>query len=81
MAADKHRNFAALLFGRRLELHYQFSGYSSAVFNIDALCFGPLADLGGIQPVCLRPALRAGWPPGTSADPACGTDVACQCFS
>ena len=37
-------NLRALLFGRCSELDYQFSGYPAAVFDVDALCFGPLAD-------------------------------------
>jgi hypothetical protein len=71
--------FRALLCCGGLELGYQFGGYASAVFDVDALCLGPLANLGGIQPVRLGLASAWGWPPGTTADPATGTDITRKC--
>ena len=52
--------------GRGLELDHQFSRYPSAVFHLDALRLGPLADLGGVQPARRRPAPAPGRPPGTA---------------
>ncbi len=68
-----------LLSGHRLELDYQLSGHPSAVFDVDALCLGPLADLGRVQPVRRCFASGAGWPPGTASGSAGGSHVACQC--
>jgi hypothetical protein len=38
-----------LLRGRGLELHDEFSGYPAAVFDLDALAPGPVADLDGVR--------------------------------
>jgi hypothetical protein len=67
-----------LVSGRRLELDHQFGRYPAAVLYLDALRPGPLADFGGVQPVCrcLAPATRL--PPDTAADPAASTSVGCQ---
>jgi hypothetical protein len=47
-----------LLPGGRFESDHQLGRYPAAVFDLDALGFGPLADLSGIQPA------RRGPPPG-----------------
>src|SRR5438094_757998 len=69
---------ACLARGRRLELDYQFGGHPATVLYRDALCPGPLADLGRVQPVrrCLAPA--AGRAPDGSAGPTGSTDVVRQ---
>jgi hypothetical protein len=58
-----------LLPGCRLEFHDQFSGYSPAVFHLDALRLGPLPDLGGVQPARRSPAPAASRPTRATADP------------
>lgn len=50
----------ALLAGRGLKFHDQFSAYAPAVFQLDALRLGPLPDFGGIQPARRSPAPAAG---------------------
>jgi hypothetical protein len=52
-----------LLPGCGRELDDQPGRHPSTVFHVDAVRFGPLADLGGVQPACSRPACAAGWPP------------------
>jgi hypothetical protein len=56
---DERRVLWTLLAGRRLELDHQFSGYPPAVFHLDALRLGPLADLSGVQPAGRSPAPAA----------------------
>ena len=63
---------------RGLELHYEFRRYPAAVFDVDALGLGPLADSGGVESARLRFASAAGWPPRAGADSAASSDVACQ---
>jgi hypothetical protein len=50
-----------LLFGGGLEPDHQLGGYPAAVPYLDALRFGPLANLGGIQPARRCPASGSGW--------------------
>src|SRR5436190_1310368 len=57
----------ALLARRGFEFDYEFGGYPAAVFDVDALGLGPLADLGGVQGVRLCFASAAGWLPGAGA--------------
>src|SRR5215475_4510189 len=56
------------------ELDHQVSGHPAAVFHLDALGPGPLADLGGVQ-AARRPAADPGWLAGAAADPAGRLDV------
>jgi hypothetical protein len=77
--ADEPSTSRTLLSGRLLELDYQLSGHPSAVFDVDALCLGPLADLGRVQPVRRCFASVASWPPGAAPGSAGGSHVACQC--
>jgi hypothetical protein len=72
-------NVSALLAGGGLEFGYQVGGHPAAVFYLDALHPGPLADLGGVQ--------AAGWPArrlprgrlaGAAADPAGSIHVPAQ---
>ncbi len=67
-----------LLSCRGLEFDYEFGWYPAAVFDVDALGLGPLADFGGIQSVRLRFASDAGWPPSAGADSAACGHIACQ---
>src|SRR6185437_7349891 len=68
----------ALVSRRCLEFDDEFGGYPAAVFDVDALGLGPLADFGGVQGVRLRFACAAGWRPGAGADAAAGGHIACQ---
>jgi hypothetical protein len=70
-----------LLPGCGLELDDQPGRHPSTVFHADAVRLGPLADLGGVQPACSRPASAAGWPPGTAPGPAGSMDRARQRLS
>ena len=45
------RLYRGLLPGGGLEFHYQLGGHPAAVFYLDALGFGPLADFSGVQAV------------------------------
>jgi hypothetical protein len=63
-------NISALLAGSRLEFNHQVGGHPAAVFHLDALCSGPLADLGRVQPACRSAAAAAGWLAGAAADTA-----------
>ena len=45
-----------------LEFDYEFGRYPAAVFDVDALGLGPVADFGGVQGVRLSFASAAGWP-------------------
>lgn len=38
-----------LLRGRGFELHDELGGYPAAVFDVDALASGPVADFGGVR--------------------------------
>ena len=62
-----------LLAGGRLELDHQFGRHPAAVFHLDALRLGPLADLGGVQAARRSPAATAGGrrapPPARRAAP------------
>ena len=68
----------ALLSRSGLEFDYELGRYPAAVFDVDALSFGPLADFGGVQGVRLGFAPAAGWPPGAGAGPAASVGIACQ---
>jgi hypothetical protein len=68
-------NISILLAGSGPELDDQVSGYPAAVFYLDALCPGPLADLDGVQIARHPAAVAAGWPAGAAADPAGSIDV------
>ena len=61
---------ASLLAGSRLEFNHQVGGHLAAVFHLDALCPGPLADLGRVQPACRSAAAAGGWLAGAAADTA-----------
>src|SRR2546429_5706579 len=58
-----------LLSGSGLDPGHQFGGHPPAVFDLDALRPGPLADLGAIHPAPWCPAPRPGRPPGTAPGP------------
>jgi hypothetical protein len=45
--------FGTLLCRSGLEFNYELGGYPAAVFYVDALSLGPLADFGGVQGVRL----------------------------
>jgi hypothetical protein len=55
-----------LLGGRGLELHDELGEYPAAVFDVDALAPGPVADLGGVQ------AAHAGLAAGACRAPRAG---------
>src|SRR6266568_1311094 len=59
----------ALFLGSGLELDYQLGRYPSAVFHLDALCLGPLTDLGAVQPPSRCPTPAPGRPSGASSCP------------
>ena len=61
-----------LLAGCCLERDYEFSGYPAAVFHVDALGLGPLADLNGVQSACRCPVPATGGSAGGAADPPPG---------
>jgi hypothetical protein len=63
-------NVSALLVGSGLELDYQISGHPAAVFHLNALCPGPLADLDGVQTAHRSATAAAGWLAAAAADPA-----------
>ena len=65
-----------LLPGCGRELDDQPGRHPSAVFPVDAVRVGPLADLGGVRPACSRPASAAGRPPGPAPGPAASRDIA-----
>jgi hypothetical protein len=46
---DEQGALRSLLAGRRFKSDYQFSGYPSAVFYLDAARLGPLPALGGVH--------------------------------
>ncbi len=69
-------NVSTLLAGSGPELDYQVSGYPAAVFYLDALRLGPLADLDGVQITC-RPASA---PAGAAGDSASSIHVPGQCI-
>jgi hypothetical protein len=52
-------NVSALLAASGLEFDHQVSGHPAAIFHLDALCPGPLANLGGVQAV--RRSATAAW--------------------
>lgn len=74
-------NVSALLAGSGLEFDHQVSGYPAAIFHLDALCPGPLADLGGVQAVRRPAAAAAGWLAGAAAHPAASIHVPRQSLS
>lgn len=65
----------SLLPSGRFEFDHQLGRHPAAVFYLDALCPGPLADLGRVQ-AARRPAAAAtGRPAGAAAGPAGSIDV------
>jgi len=59
----------SLLSGGGLELHDQLGGHPAAVLYLDALRFGPLADLGAAGPACPCLAPAPGSVPRTGCSP------------
>ena len=70
-----------LLPGCGRELDDQLGRHPSTVFHVDAVRFGPAADLGGVRPAGSRPASAAGRPPGPAPGPAASRDIARQRLS
>jgi len=69
-------NISALLAGSRLEFNHQVGGHPAAVFHLDALCPGPLADLGSVRAARRSAAAAAaGRLAGAAAGPAAGIHV------
>ena len=66
MAAAAAGGNVVLLRGRGFELHDELGGYPAAVFDVDALASGPVADFGGVR--VARAGLAAG--PGWALSPA-----------
>jgi Protein of unknown function (DUF4242) len=64
-----------LLPGSRLELHHQLGRDAAAVFDLDALGFGPLADLGGVQPARRSPPPGPCRPAGSAVGPPRGAHI------
>ena len=64
-----------LLCGGRFEFDHQFGRHPAAVFYLEALGFGPLADVGGVRPARRSPAPGPGWPAGSAAGPPCGAHI------
>src|SRR6266487_3784854 len=56
----RHEPSGVLRCHRGLELDYEFGGNPAAVFDLDPLGLGPLADFGGVQSVGLRFTSAAG---------------------
>src|SRR5579859_3004695 len=52
-----------------LEFHHQFGRDAAAVFDLDALGFGPLADLGGVRPARRSPPPGPCWAAGSAIGP------------
>ena len=50
-----------LLRGRGFELHDELGGYPAAVFDVDALASGPVADFGGVRVARAGLAAGPGW--------------------
>ena len=67
-----------LLPGGGLEFGDQLGWHSAAILYLDALCLGPLTDLGGVQPARRSPTPCSRCPTGTAADPPRGADIAGQ---
>ncbi len=63
-------NVSAPLACSGLEFNHQADGHPAAVFDLDALRPGPLADLGRVQPAPRPAAAAAGWLTGAAADTA-----------
>ena len=63
-------NVSALLAGGSLEFGHQIGGYPAAVFHLDALCPGPLADIGRVQDARRPGAIAAGRLASAAAHPA-----------
>src|SRR5579859_2868092 len=68
-----------LLPGGRLEFHHQLGRHAAAVFDLDALGFGPLADLGGVRPARRSPAPGPRWPAGSAVGPPPGAHISREC--
>jgi hypothetical protein len=69
--------FGTLLSCPGFEFDYEFGRYPAAVFDVDALGLGPLADLGGVRRARCGFTSAAGWPPVTGADSAASGHIAC----
>lgn len=52
------------------ELYDELGGHSAAVFDVEALCFGPLSDFGVVDGVRFGFASRAGRPSTVASDVA-----------
>ncbi len=73
-------NVSALLAGGGLGLGQQVSGYPAAVFYLDALCPGPLADLGRVEAARRRALPAARRAASTYRGSGSRNSVACPAF-
>jgi len=72
----RSRALRILLSGGRFEFHHQFGRHAAAVFDLDSLGFGPLADFGGVQPARRRPAPGSRWPASSAVAPPRSAHIA-----
>ena len=71
--------FRVLLSGGCFEFDHQLGGHPAAVFDLDALGFGPLADVGGVQPARRSPAPGSRRPASSAVGPPRDAHITRKC--